>query len=428
MIDRRTFLGIAAVAGATLVASPPVLSAQQLSGKLIERAIPSSGEKLPVIGLAFSNHPSCADHGALKEVVKTFADNGGRYYDATLGNAANQQFHINAANELGVANKVFWSTTAYVPGPGAGAAGVKTQIDSTLARTKASRIDLAWVQAAGPPEVLAALKEEKKAGRVRYIGAMTIVEQNQAAQLEALMRNEPIDFIGVGYDIGNRFVEDKILPLALEKKIGVVAFFPYGNNSGVSCGSLSLNLFARVGNRPVPEWAAEFDAKTWAQFFGKYVISHPAITVARVGTTKPHHMLDNLAGGVGRLPNEATRKRMAALIDSFPKPVPPQRGGPPPGVAATPGIALPAAVLDRYVGEYKAASGFTATFRRDGASLFVKPGTNSEVALLARSEIRFQDPRGPFFEFQVDAQGKVTGAILEQQGSQGTQRIPLERK
>src|SRR5688500_20197179 len=91
MIDRHKLLGIAAVAVATLALSPQLLSAQKLSGKLIERAIPSSGEKLPVIGLAFSNHPSCADKTALKEVVKTFADNGGRYYDATLGNAANQQ-------------------------------------------------------------------------------------------------------------------------------------------------------------------------------------------------------------------------------------------------------------------------------------------------------------------------------------------------
>src|SRR5829696_8538078 len=137
MIDRRKFFGFAA--GATLTILPQLLSAQQLSGKLIERAIPSTGEKLPVIGLAFSNHPSCADHAALKEVVRTFADNGGRYLDMTLGNAANQQFHMNAANELGIANKLFWSTTAFVPGPGSGPAGVKTQIDSTLARTKASR-------------------------------------------------------------------------------------------------------------------------------------------------------------------------------------------------------------------------------------------------------------------------------------------------
>ena len=423
MINRRMFLGIAAVAGATLAISPQLLSAQQASGKLIERAIPSTGEKLPVIGLAFSNHPSCADHAALKEVVKTFADNGGRYFDATLGNLANQRFHYNSANELGVANKFFWSTTAFLPGPGSSPAGVKTQIDSVLATTKASRLDLAWVTAAGPPEVLAALKEEKKAGRVRYIGVMTIVVKAQSAQLESLMRNEPIDFIGVEYDLSNRHVEDTILPLARERKIGVVAFFPFSNNSGVSCGALARNLFARVGTTPLPEWAAEFDAKSWAQFFLKYVISHPAVTVARVGTTKSTHIVDNIGGGIGRLPDEATRKRMAALIDALPE-LPPL----PPNPAAAPGIAVPVAILDRYVGEYKAASGFTAIFRRDGDRMFVKPGNNPEAPLNARSETRFQDPRGPIFEFQLDAQGKVTGAILEQQGPQGTQKIPLERK
>ena len=421
MIARRVLVRISSVA---VLAMPQLLSAQQLSGKLLERAIPSTGEKLPVIGLSFSNHPSCADHGALKEVVKTFADNGGRFIDLTLGNANNQKFHTTAATELGVADKLFWSSTAFVPGPnGGGAAGVKTQIDSVLARTKASRIDVAWATVAGPPEVLNALKEEKKAGRVRYIGVYTIVVKNQAAQLEALMRNEPIDFIGVEYDIGNRFVEEKILPLALEKKIGVVAYFPFGNNGGVSCGALSLNLFARVGDRPLPAWAAEFDAKTWSHFFTKYVISHPAITVARVGTTKPHHMLDNLGGGVGRLPDEATRKRMADLIETFPAPEPP-----PPPPSALPGIAVATPILDRYVGEYRAASGFTAIFRREGERLFVKPGNNPEAPLNARTETRFQDPRGPIFEFQLDAQGKVTGAILEQQGPQGTQKIPLERK
>jgi aryl-alcohol dehydrogenase-like predicted oxidoreductase len=425
MIDRRKLSAIAAVVA--LAISSQRLSAQQLGGKLIERTIPSSGEKLPVIGLAFSNHPSCADHAALKDVVKTYADNGGRYYDATLGNAANQQFHINAANELGVSNKLFWSTTAFVPGPGTGAAGVKTQIDSTLARTRASKVDVAWVTAAGPAEILAAVKEEKKAGRVRYIGVMTISVSFQAAQLEALMRNEPIDFIGVDYDVGNRFVEDKILPLALEKKIGVIAYMPLGNNFGASCSS-GGNLFARVGaSTPLPAWAADFDAKTWAQFFVKYVVSHPAVTVARVGTSKAHHMLDDMGGGVGRLPNEATRKRMAALIDSFPKPTPPQRGGPPPAAPA-PGITLPVAILDRYVGEYKTPAGTIVTIRREGTTLLVKPGNNPEAPLLARTETRFQDVRGPFFEFQVDTQGKVISAVLEQMGPQGAVKTPLERK
>jgi hypothetical protein len=286
---------------------------------------------------------------------------------------------------------------------------------------KTSRIDLAMVPVASDPATIAALKEEKKAGRVRHIGVQTISVSSQAAQLEAIMRNEPIDVIGVDYDVSNRFVEAKILPLAQERKIGVMAFFPFSNASGLSCTG-STQLFARTGTRPLPEWAAEFEARTWAQFFLKYVISHPAVTVARTGTTKPAHMLENIGGGMGRLPNEATRKRMAEVIAALPAAAP---AGPPP---LPPGIALPVAVLDRYVGEYKAASGLTVTIRRDGTTLFVKPGTNPEAPLLARSETRFQDPRGPFFEFQLDGQGKVTGAVLEQQGPQGTQKIPLERK
>jgi aryl-alcohol dehydrogenase-like predicted oxidoreductase len=427
MMNRREFFGITAAAGATLALTPELLRAlQQSSGTLIQRAIPSSGEKLPVIGLSFSNHVSCADPAALKDVFRTFVDNGGRVFDAMHGNGASEQFHATVANELGAQIKLFWSTRGFAPGggpPQPGPTTVNTAIDGWLARTKGARMDLVMLPVAGDPTWLAALKEEKKAGRVRYIGVQTIVVKSQSAQLEAIMRNEPIDFIGVDYDASNRHVEDTILPLAQERKIGVMAFFPLGNNSGLSCGGTGRNLFARVGTTPLPEWAAEFDAKTWAQFFLKYVISHPAVTVARVGTTKATHMLDDIGGGIGRLPNEATRKRMAAFVDALPA-LPPLPQNP----AAAPGIALPVALLDRYVGEYKAASGFTVTIRRDGATLFVKPGTNPEAPLNARSETRFQDPRGPFLEFQLDGQGKVTGAILEQQGPQGTQRLPLERK
>lgn len=426
MVTRRSWLGLSLCTGASLALSPSLLGAVPQSsgapphstGQLIQRPIPSSGEMIPVIGLAFSNHPSCADQTELKEVMKAFAENGGTYLDATLGNAANQQFHLKAASELGVANRLFWSTTAFVPGKGGGPASVKTQIDATLESLDVPTIDLAWVTASTDPAVLAELKEEQKAGRVRYIGVMTIIVKSQAAQLEAMMRNESIDFIGVDYDVSNRFVEETILPLAIEKKIGVIAYFPFSNNAGTSCSQLSRNLFARVGATPLPEWAAEFDAKNWAQFFLKYVLSHPAVTVARVGTTKATHMVENMGGGTGRMPDEATRKRMAELIDSLPE-LPPLPQGPPPG------IAVPADVLERYVGEYKAASGFTAIFRRDGDKLFVKPGTNSEIKLDARSETRFQDPRGPFFEFQLDAQSKVTGAILEMGGNQ---RLMLERK
>jgi aryl-alcohol dehydrogenase-like predicted oxidoreductase len=380
---------------------------------------------LPALGLSFSNHPGCADHAVLTEILKTFAGTGGRVYDLLHVNPTNEQFHIDAANQLGIQNKLFWSTRGNPANAAPAADLVKPHIGSLLARLKTSKIDLAMVPVASDPATIAALKEEKKAGRVRYIGVQTISVSSQAPQLLGEMRNEPIDFIGVDYDVSNRFVEAEILPLAQERKIGVLVFFPFNNASGLSCTG-GTSLFTRVANKPVPEWAADFDAKTWSQFFTKYVLSHPAVTVVRTGTTKVAHMVDNIDGGIGRLPSEATRKRMAEFIDALPPAPAPQRGQAPPPPA--PGIVLPVAVIDRYVGEYKSASGFTVTIRRDGATLFVKPGTNPETPLLARTTTRFQDPRGPFFEFQLDGQGKVTGAILEQNGPQGMQRIPLERK
>ena len=318
MINRREFLGIAAGAGASLALSPELLRAfQQSSGKLIHRAIPSTGEMVPALGLSFSNHPGCADHAALTQVLKAYADGGGKVYDAMHVNPANEQFHITAASELGLQNKLFWSTRGTPGNVAPEAALVKPHIDSLLTRLKVPKIDLVMLPARDDVSWLAALKEEKKAGRVRYIGVQVITD-TLFPQVEAIMRNEPIDFVGVNYDVGSRKAEDTILPLAQERKIGVMAFFALSNAYGLSCTG-STQLFARVGTRPLPEWAAEFDAKTWAQFFLKYVISHPAVTVARVGTTKPAHMLENLGGGIGRLPNEATRKRMIEVVYSWPQ-------------------------------------------------------------------------------------------------------------
>ena len=128
-----------------------------------------------------------------------------------------------------------------------------------------------------------------------------------APTLVSIMRNEQIDFAGFDYSVGDRRAEETLLPLAQERKIGVLGYFSFDRG----------RLFQRVGTTPLPDWAAEFDARTWAQFFLKYSISHPAITVARAGTSNPAHMLENIGGGIGRLPNEAMRKRMAALVDSL---------------------------------------------------------------------------------------------------------------
>jgi diketogulonate reductase-like aldo/keto reductase len=311
--------------------------------------------------------------------------------------------------------------------PQPGSAALKARIEASFARLKVRRIDLIQIHVSADPTHLPLLKELKQEGRLRYIGVQAGFD-HQLAQLESMMRSEPIDFVGVRYAIDNRKVEETILPLARERKIGVLAYFPFGGNVGPG-NVVSSSLFRRVSNVPLPEWAAEFDAKTWAQFFLKYVVSHPAVTVVRTGTTKPAHMLENIGGGIGRLPDEAMRKRMAALVDTFPPtPVPApqqlqvqQQQGP-----QAPPVALSAAVLDRYVGEYTyAASGQIVTVRRDGDRLLMKISGNApEGPLVARSETRFQGPFGLIFEFQLDGQGKASGAIVEQ----GPFRIPLERK
>ncbi len=423
MIDRRKFLGITAGAGATLALSPGLIRAleQQQSGKLIQRAIPSSGEMLPVIGLTFANHVACADQAALREVLKTFTDNGAKVFDAMHhSDPRAEAITIPMLNELGVANKGFlsWRGTPS-GGPAApGAATVREYVDSVLARLKVPRLDLVMVNPANDPEYLAALKQLKKEGRVRYIGAQTGLAPGNAA-LESVMRNEPIDFIGLHYAVDVRQAEETFLPLAQERKIAVMAFYPFGGSDtpcpGATAPPLSSyrSLFTRVANTPLPEWAVEFDARTWAQFFLKYVVSHPAITVVRSGTTKPDHMLDNIGGGIGRLPNEAMRKRMASFIDALPKIEPPP----------LPVVAVPAAILDRYVGEYKAASGFTATFRRDGETLYAKLGTDPEVALIGRSQARFSPPAGGIVEFRNNGAGGLSVTVVRP----GTPAVQLSR-
>jgi aryl-alcohol dehydrogenase-like predicted oxidoreductase len=419
MIDRRRFLGIAAGAGAGLAVTPQFLRALHQAGgslipqagKLIQRAIPSTGEMLPVVGLGFSNHAGCADPAALKDVLKTFSDNGGRFFDTNFANEQKSQDAIvTILNEVGIRDKLFLSWRGYAPGLRPDAASVKAHIDTSLARLNVARLDM--VDLPNTPVFTAShwavLKEAKKAGRIRYISA-GVGATSDMSELESLVRTESIDFFSVPFAIDNRAVEEKILPFAQERKIAVMVHWPFGGANGQSCVS-DRGLFGRVGNTPLPTWAAEFDAKTWAQFFLKYVISHPAVTVARVGTTKPHHMLDNIGGGIGRLPNEAMRKRMAEFIDDIP-------------------LAVPAQFLERYVGEYRSASGLTAMVRREETTLFVKWGSNAEVPLFARSVLRFSDRQGSIIEFKITRPGPgpatvTTGAILER----GGEKILLEKK
>ena len=312
MLTRRDWLSLSLGTGAALAFDRLSLLAQQSP---IMRAIPSSGQQVPIVGLGssatFSQVARSEDVTALREVLKAFTDGGGTVFDTAPSYGASEEVAGRIAGELGITNKVFWATKVNVAGRGGGAAdpaAARTQIDASFSKLKKTPIDLIQVHNLGDvPTQLGILKELKKAGRVRYIG-VTTTNKGQYTELQTVMRNEPLDFIGVDYAIDNRDVESAILPLAQERKIGVLVYVPFGRT----------RLFTRVGDRPVPDWAAQFGAKSWAQFFIKYVAAHPAVTVVTPATSQAKNIVDNLAGGRGPLPDEATRKKMVEFIEGLP--------------------------------------------------------------------------------------------------------------
>ena len=309
-LSRRTWLKWSAGAAASAVLAQRGLLAQ---ARMVTKAIPVSGEQLPVIGLGssatFAQVARREDVDALREVMKTLVGQGAKVFDTAPGYGASEEVAARIANEESITDKIFWATKVNVArGGSADPAAAKAQIETSFTRIKKPRIDLIQVHNMGdPPTQLKVLRELKEAGRVRYIG-ITTTFPNQYADLIKTMKSEAIDFIGVNYAVDDRDVEGTILPLARDRKMAVLAYAPFGRT----------RLFRRVGDRPVPDWAGEFDAKTWAQFFLKFVVSHPAITVATPATSQAKNMLDNIGGGVGKLPDEGMRKRMAGFVEALP--------------------------------------------------------------------------------------------------------------
>jgi aryl-alcohol dehydrogenase-like predicted oxidoreductase len=268
-----------------------------------------------VIGLGGANTYSrvarAEDFDAIGGVLQALVDGGGTVMDTAAGYGASEEVSGRVAEELGIADRIWWATKVNVAGRGgtpADPAAALAQVERSFDRLRIPVIDLIQVHNMGdPPTQLGVLERLKAAGRIRYMGITTTSERQYGA-LEAVMRNEPIDFIGIDYAVDNRTPEEVILPLAQERRIGVIVYLPFGRS----------RMWARIGDRPLPDWAAEFDARTWAQFMLKFVLAHPAVTVATPGTSDPGHMLDNLAGGMGRLPNPQQVERMIELAEALP--------------------------------------------------------------------------------------------------------------
>ena len=315
MLTRREWLGLTLSATAAVSLNACSLRAASPARRLITRAIPSTGEELPLVGLGssatFSRVARGDDVTALREVLDAMVEMGGRVFDTAPGYGASEEVAGDLARELGITDDIFWATKVNVAQRGGGSAdpaAARAQIEASFEKLHTPVIDLIQVHNLGDvPTQLAILKDVKGEGRVRYIG-VTTTSENQYGALADIMRNEPIDFIGIDYAIDNREVEQTILPLAQERRIGVLVYAPFGRT----------RLWSRVGDRMLPEWAADFDATTWAQFFLKFVGSHPAVTVITPATSQARHMRDNLGAAMGRLPDAATRQRMIELVEALP--------------------------------------------------------------------------------------------------------------
>jgi aryl-alcohol dehydrogenase-like predicted oxidoreductase len=318
MMNRRQWLGLTAGAGAALALNPRLLDAAGRPGAaaraVLCRPVPSTGEMLPIIGLGssatFSQVARSEDYSALREVMRTMIEHGGSVFDTAPSYGASEQVAGDIAEELGISDRVFWATKLNVAQQGtADPARARQQLQNSFDRIRKRPIDLIQVHNLGDmPTQIGILKELKAEGRIRYIG-VTSTSERQYEELERWMRNEPIDFIGIDYAIDNRSAEERILPTAQERGIGTLIYVPFGRT----------RLWNRVAGRDVPAWAHEFDAHTWAQFFLKFLAADPRVTVITPATSRPANMADNLGAAVGRLPDEATRRRMIAHVDALPQ-------------------------------------------------------------------------------------------------------------
>lgn len=313
-MSRRRFMQAGVCAGTALALNPAFLS-RAAEMDMIMGTIPKTGEQIPGVGLGtsatFAQVARAEDFDAVRGVMSTLFNMGGRVFDTAPGYGASEEVSGQIAQELGIAEELFWATKLNVAGRGGGGADpnrARQQLETSFERVGTPVIDLIQVHNMGAPDVqLPILQEYKEEGRIRYMG-ITTTFPNQYDFLIEVMQQYDLDFIGIDYAVDNRDVEETILPLAMDRGIAVLCYAPFGRT----------RLWARVGDRAVPEYAQEFDAYSWAQFFLKFSLSHPAITAVTPSTSRPANMADNIGGMMGRLPDEAMRRRMVETVNELP--------------------------------------------------------------------------------------------------------------
>ncbi len=304
--SRRRFLAATGVTALGLLLRHSRLRAATLPA--ITRAIPASGERLPVIGMGtwqtFDVPADSEQRAQLLPVLQAFFDHGGGVIDtspmygqaeAALGELLRAVPHDR--QQLFAATKVWtWGKDE----------GVR-QMQESMRLTGIARFDLIQIHNLRDWQVhLETLQEWKQTGKVRYIGITTSHGRNHE-ELEQALQTAPFDFVQLTYNISDREAEQRLLPLARERGIAVLANRPFRRGE----------LIRAMRGKDLPEWAAEFDCDSWAQFFLKFAVSHPAVTCAIPASSKVQHLVDNMGAGTGRLPDSAMRERMVKYIEQL---------------------------------------------------------------------------------------------------------------
>lgn len=304
MSRRRAATVIAGGAGGLLLAGGITLAPAAEARAILQRPIPSSGEKIPALGLGswqvFDVGPGEAERKPLEDVLARFVSLGGRVIDSSPMYGRAEQVIGDLTAKLGLHASLFFATKVWTTGRNEGV----TSMERSLARLQTKRLDLMQVHNLVDARThLATLREWKEQGRIRYLG-ITHYNSGGYSEVARLLRSEKLDFLQINYSLGEREAEKEILPLAQDRGVAVLANRPFGGG----------DLFSRVREKPLPDWAGEFDCRSWAEFLLKWIVAHPAVTCAIPATGKVQHLEDNMQAGVGKLPEAKLRQRMVEFV------------------------------------------------------------------------------------------------------------------
>lgn len=259
---------------------------------------------MPVVGLGtwqtFDAGESESERTPLKAVLKTLIEKGGTVVDSSPMYGSSEKVVGDLSTEIGLNEKLFIATKVWTSGE---ADGIQ-QMNNSFSLLRRKKIDLMQIHNLVDWQThIKTLRKWKEEGRVRYLG-VTHYTESAYSTLEQILKTTPLDFLQINYSLLSRKAEERLFPLAQERKVAVIINQPFEEGA----------LFSKVKGKSLPAWAKEFDCNSWGQFFLKFILSNEAVTCVIPGTSKPHHMLDNLGAGFGKLPSAEHRRQMVELL------------------------------------------------------------------------------------------------------------------